>query len=670
MPLSPRPGTTHGRGALISAGLLAATLGAFAHAPARAAEGEDTLHRNPGAASPQAPPAAGLKTREELEAFVDGFVAAEFEANHVAGLTVAVVRDGAIFFAKGYGYADVARGVPVDAERTLFRPGSVSKLLTWTAVMQLAEQKRLDLDADVNSYLTQFKIPETYPAPITLRHALTHTVGLEDGGLGYLMARNPQELVPLARSLADHRPARVRPVGASGEGLRSSYSNWATALAGLVVANVSGQPFEDYVEANILRPLGMESTTFKEPLPEALEKRMSVGYTFEQGVLKPHGYEYVGNFGPAGSLAATATDMARFMLAHLQQGDAGPARVLRPETARAMHARAFSPHEGVNGAGLGFFETRLNGRRIVGHGGDTVYFHSELALLDEEGVGFFVSVNTGGQSALVPRHFVRAFMNHYYPAKLPAIEPPKGFAARAAKYAGRYRVLRHSYTRFEKIFALFAETSVTPTKEDTLLISGVLPPGRSGPAQFVEIGPDLFRDLETDTTVAFVEDGAGNVVGMVGPFAFMPFYKLRPSEGAPAQLTVLGLASLFFVIAVVSALRNWRRDKAGPRPARWARLNLGLLGALNLAFLVAFVWIFAAGLDDLVFALPKGLNLVLAMPLLGVALTLVASVLAVRVWKDRYWTLGSLLLHSAGVAAAIAYSWFLNHWNLLGYRIG
>ena len=210
---------------------------------------------------------------------MDGFVGGELEAYEVAGLTVAVVKDGQLFFAKGYGWADVERQVPVEADKTLFRPGSVSKLFTWTAVMQLVEQGKLDLDADVNTYLTQFKIPATYQAPITLRHVLTHTVGLEDGGIGYLMARSPQQIVPLARSLAEHIPARVRPVGTSGEGLSSSYSNWATSLAGLIVANVSGVSFEDYVEANILRPLGMDSSTFKEPLPEALEKRMSVGYT-------------------------------------------------------------------------------------------------------------------------------------------------------------------------------------------------------------------------------------------------------------------------------------------------------------------------------------------------------------------------------------------------------
>jgi hypothetical protein len=437
-------------------------------------------------------------------------------------------------------------------------------------------------------------------------------------------------------------------------------------MAGLIVANVSGMPFEEYVETNVLRPLGMDSSTFKEPLPEALDKRMSVGYTFEAGAFKPHGYEFVANFGPAGSLAATAPDMARFMIAHLQEGGAGDARILKPETARAMHARVFSPHPAVGGSALGFYETYANGRRIIGHGGDTNYFHTELGLLEKEGIGFFVSVNTGGKAALVPRHFVRAFMNHYFPARLPEVKPPADFGSRAGRYAGAYRALRHSYTRFEKVFALVGGATVAAAPNNTLVIPDIF--GES--AQYAEVAPSVFREVGGDSTVAFVENGAGQVVGMVGQFAFIPFYKLRWYEGPSFQFTLLGLSLLFFVIAVVSALRNWKRDKAGPPAARWARRNLGLLGALNLAFVVAFASIFAAGLDDIIFALPKGLYAVLALPLVGLALTAVAVFLVVRVWREKYWTRGARLLHTVGVLCAIAFVWFLNTWNLLGYRIG
>jgi hypothetical protein len=410
----------------------------------------------------------------------------------------------------------------------------------------------------------------------------------------------------------------------------------------------------------------MDGSTFKEPLPEALEKRMSLGYSFEAGAFKPHGYEYIANFGPAGSLAAPATDMARFMIAHLHEGAAGDARILKPETARAMHARVYSPHPAVGGSGLGFYESYMNGRRIIGHGGDTNYFHSELGLLEKEGIGFFVSVNTGGKAALVPRHFVRAFMNHYFPAQIPEVKPPADFAARAGKYAGRYGAIRHSYTRFEKVFGLLGGAAVAPTDKNTLVIPDLF--GNS--AQYAEVAPGVFREVGGDQTVAFVEDKSGQVLGMVGQFAFIPFAKLRWYESQPFHFALLALSLLFFLIALVSALRHWKADRSAPSGARWARRNLGLVALLHLAFLVGFASILAAGLDELIFATPKGLYAVLTLPLIALALTAVAVFLVVKVWREGYWTRASRLFHTAGVVSAVAFLWFLNYWNLLGYRIG
>ena len=115
----------------------------------------------------------------ELEAFLDELLAKDMEEYHIAGAAVSVVKDGKLFFAKGYGYADLEKGIPVDPEQTIFRIGSIGKMFTWTAVMQLVEQGKLDLDADVNTYL-DFRIPDTYPQPITLKHLMTHTSGFED----------------------------------------------------------------------------------------------------------------------------------------------------------------------------------------------------------------------------------------------------------------------------------------------------------------------------------------------------------------------------------------------------------------------------------------------------------------------------------------------------------
>src|SRR5262245_30240763 len=224
------------------------------------------------AAAPASPASArGLRDRAELEAFIDGIMVANLRDKHVAGATISVVKDGALLFAKGYGFADVAKRRPTDPERSLFRIGSTSKLFTWTAVMQLVEQGKLDLDADVNRYL-DFKIPATFPQPITLRHIMTHTPGFEEDSRD-LISDDSTTLIPLGRWLATHIPGRVRPPGTF-----ASYSNYATALAGYIVQRTSGTPWDDYIEQHVLAPLGMMQTATRQPLPSRLKADMSDGY--------------------------------------------------------------------------------------------------------------------------------------------------------------------------------------------------------------------------------------------------------------------------------------------------------------------------------------------------------------------------------------------------------
>lgn len=613
---------------------------------------------------------AGLKTPQELEAFLDGVMTAQLRAQHAAGAMVAVVKDGQLFFAKGYGYADVEKKIPVDAQKTLFRPGSVSKMFTWTALMQLVEQGKVKLDDDVNNYLTQFKIPDTYPGkPITIRNLLTHTEGMEDGGFGYLLVKDASKMEPLAETLAKHMPARVR-APASGDftnGDMSSYSNWGTALAGLIIANISGMPYEEYIEKNVLAPLDMTQSSPRQPLPPALAGQMSRGYKYEAGEFKPQGFEYV-NFAPAGSMSATAADMGKFMIAHLQKGAYGSGRILKEETARLMQSRALSPNPYINGACLGFYENHVNGRRLIAHAGDTQYFHSEMNLLPEENVGIFVSVNTAPTVPFSARgDLLRAFMDRYYPAKLPEIKPPSDFAQRAAHYAGSYRIIRHSYTTFEKMFALISAISVTPTDHSTLLISlGQLA------TQWVEVKPNVFRRVDQDDMLAFSEDASGETSYLLD-FISLPnhsAYRLAWYETPVFDGFVLGFALLCFIVAIVSALRHWKLDRAAASNARRARRLAALVAALHLIFL-AFLGVAVAGLvKDPYGDLPGSFRVGLALPLFALPLTLGLLFFAGQAWKEGWWSRYGRVQYTLIVLGSAAFLWLLNFANLLGYKFG
>jgi CubicO group peptidase (beta-lactamase class C family) len=272
-------------------------------------------------------------THDDVEAYFDGFFPDALTRADIAGAVVVVVKDGRIVLEKGYGYANMASRKPVDPQKTLFRPGSVSKLFIWTAVMQLVEQHKLDLDRDVNEYL-DFRIPAAFGKPITLRHLMTHTAGFEEH-LKSIMVYDPRRLQSLRAMLADRTPKRIFPPGEI-----SAYSNYGACLAAYIVQRVSGEDFDHYVAQHIFAPLQMTRATFVQPLSAKLSSDLAQSYNLASDPPKP---SELYNLGPSGGSYATGEDMAHFMIAHLNEGSYGGASILRPETATLMHQTAFQP---------------------------------------------------------------------------------------------------------------------------------------------------------------------------------------------------------------------------------------------------------------------------------------------------------------------------------------
>lgn len=485
-------------------------------------------------------PTRGLRDAAELETFLDGVMAAHMKSYHIAGATLSVVKDGEIFFAKGYGYADLENKKPVTPDKTLFRPGSVSKLFTWTAVMQLVEQGKLDLNADINIYLKDFKIPDTFPEPATLTHLLTHTPGFEDRSSG-MGARSPEDLVPLGEYLANNKPARVLPPGKL-----TAYSNYGTALAGYIVEVVSGMPFEEYVEEKIYAPLDMQDSTFRQPVPPAIADNMSTGYSYEDGVFKEEEFELINGLGPAGSMSATAADMAKFMIAHLNNGNYGGNRILQEETARLMHSQLFTHDPRLNGNAHGFWERNLNSLQMIGHEGDTFLFHTLLTLNLEENIGLFVSYNSAGAGMRAREQLLRAFLNRYYPIpELPDLKPSPGFEERAKRFTGSYGITRAASTTYEKVTSLLMVASICTTDEETLLLK--LPAGL-GSMQWVEVGPLVFQELGGQETLIFREDDNGKIThAFLSQFPIAACVKLAWYETPVFHLSLFALSLIIFL---------------------------------------------------------------------------------------------------------------------------
>ncbi len=521
------------------------------------AVGLGTGSRNAFAEVPDA--ASGhLLSAADAESWLDGYMPYALRTGDVAGAVVVIVKDGQVLLEKGYGYADVDKRTPVDPKSTLFRFGSVSKLFTWTAVMQLVEQGKIDLDADVNQYL-DFVIPPRDGKPVTMRNIMTHTAGFEERVMG-LIGVESDGVAPLGEFLKQYIPARIFAPGET-----PAYSNYAAALAGYIVARVSGLSFDDYLDKQLFTPLEMADSTFRQPLPAGFQAHLSKAYSAASLPAKP--FEIVGP-APAGSLTATGDDMAHFMIAHLANGRYGSNQILKPETATQMHGTALTILPGVNRMLLGFYEDNYNGHRVIAHGGDTQWFHSDLHLYIDDGVGLLISVNSVGKDGAaqsIRSLLFREFSDRYLPGPVLASTVEAGTAAEHARMtAGRYEASRRSDTSFVSLLYLLNQTTVSENHDGTVSISSMTSP--SGvPLKWHEIAPLLWReDASKDLLAARAADGRVTRLSF-GEFAPIEMYDRVPwwkSAGwwLPVLASSLGALILTALAWPISALirRHYR----------------------------------------------------------------------------------------------------------------
>jgi CubicO group peptidase (beta-lactamase class C family) len=614
--------------------------------------------------------------------FLDDLLRREMKTHHIAGAAVSVVQDGKLFYTKGYGYADLHNRIPVDPEETNFRIGSVAKLFTWTAVMQLVQAGKLDLDTDVNTYL-DFRIPETYPQPITLKDLMTHTAGFED--LYYeRFAKEPADLQSPRAWLVSHMPARVRPPGAL-----PAYSNYGAALAGYIVARVSGEPYAKYVQDHILRPLGMSHTTAEPSMPADIKAHTSLGYVFEHGSFheSPDASQLRGSklayadmgqpaLVPAGDMQASATDMARFMIAQLE--DARPAgvpadqRILEQATTEEMHSTAYAADPRLLGTTYGFFDFSDNGQRAIGHTGGSDPINSLVLLLPDQDLGVFVVYNSEDGDDLTRQHFgfQRDFFDHYYPAPpVEPVRPPAGFAGRADRFEGTYRLTWGAYTTLEKFGMLYGSTVTVRNADDGTLVLET--PWADW--HFIEVAPLYFRQVDRPIHILFRESDTGQVTELFMDYTPMfAFEKLNWYETPSFSLGLaLGCALLFLSIipvAVVRFISSRRRTRRQAQASRGARVSYGIVVAvsiLNLLFVIGTVrWFNPVP----VFGTSPTYKVVLGLGCLSAVLTVGAMLSTLQAWRQGYWSVATRLHHTVVVIAAITFVWFLNQWNLLGWQ--
>jgi CubicO group peptidase (beta-lactamase class C family) len=537
--------------------------------------------------SPDVPTGVVL-TATDADAWLDGYMPYALQTGDIAGAVVVIVKDGQIVTERGFGFSDVAKRSPVDPKQTLFRPGSVSKLFTWTAVMQLVEQGKIDLDVDVNQYI-DFKIPSRDGKPVTMRNLMQHTAGFEEQAKGILTDDSKAPgFVPLLKQWV---PERVFSAGST-----PAYSNYGASLAGYIVQRISGESFDSYIETHIFAPLDMQRSSFRQPLPPELAALMSKGYRVASG--DPDPFEIIGP-APAGSLSSSGEDMAHFMIAHLQDGEYKGNRILSAATAEKMHNSPLTLLPPLNRMELGFFETNINGREVIAHLGDTEDFHTSLHLFMKEGAGFYVSFNSLGKDGAaggLRGAMFQDFADRYFPGISPATSvDAKTSASHAAQLTGSWVNSRGSQSSFLAALDLLGQTRVSVNAKGEPVLPFLALNGQ--PRRWVEIAPYLWRDVDSHERLA-AQTADGKVVRFsidgISPFMVLyrpPWYRdtgwLRPAFFV--SVAALLLTALFWPVAALTR-RSFRAplalDKPGLRAYRLSKFA-ALLIVIALAFWAA-----------------------------------------------------------------------------------
>jgi CubicO group peptidase (beta-lactamase class C family) len=595
-------------------------------------------------------------TVADVGAFLDGLVPQQLEREDIAGAVVVIVKNGSILFSKGYGFADVKKRIPVSPDGTLFRPGSISKIFTWTAIMQLVERGKIKLDSDVNDYL-DFQIPHTFGRSVTVRNLMTHTPGFEEVLKDSLVDR-PEQLPQLEPFITAHRPNEI-----FAPGTIPAYSNYGAGLAGYIVQHVSGVPFEEYVERNIFQPLGIMHGTFIEPLPDSLKPMMSNGYDVASEDPKP--FELVVPVpAPDGSLSITGSDMAPFMIAHLQNGKYGDTRILQEPTAQMMHSRQFAMDPAVNGMALGFYQENRNGLQIIGHGGDLNYMHSDMHLLLDKGVGVFVSYNSSGKGELDPRTALwEKFLDRYFPFTEP--KPPVDAKPSSVSIAGKYVTSRRAQTTIlRSLWWILGEASVSQNSDGTIQVDNIKD-FAGQPKKWSDIGKGQFHEVNGQELLVFKPDSSGNMQ-MITEDPTEIRQRIGWTENKTVVFLALGFAAAIFALTLLLwplaalARRHYKHTLTLTSAQRRLRLLVKISCAIELAALLAFAAFVGYGFSNLtVFSDPFDfwIRIIQMLFVIGVPAATVMIYGSYRLWRTLrgFWN----TLYTGGlVLASVIFLWF------------
>ncbi|MEO2214757.1 serine hydrolase [Paenibacillus amylolyticus] len=484
-------------------------------------------------------------TTESATAFLDSFFDSPEAKPHYVGASVVVVKDGKVLAEKGYGFSDVESKTAIDPKNTAFRVASVSKTFTSAAVMQLVEQGKVDLQADFQTYVKGLEFDNPFDKPVTVENLLTHTTGFE--------IRDPQQedihtdfdkYIAMEDYAQQHMPPVVREPGSA-----YMYDNFSFLLLGMIVENVSGEPFESYMQQHIFKPLGMDNSSFM--LDKKFQKQLATGYDAAHNPLDL--YTISPTPLPQGGMLSTAEDIGKFMIAFLNDGVKDNERILKESTVKSMEQYRSSIHPLLPDTTYGFeaaFQIPGAGSspKVITKAGDLTGFSSYLFLIPEQNTGVFLTYNQNGalRNLFYPAFIQNFFPQYAEPGQFKEYMPQS--AAELQRFTGLYADLR--------ISTIVSSLKNAGTEPGQLSISDVF----LGQRNLIQVEDNLFKDELTGQFTAFKKNADGTIYmkePYLNPMGYekkgqkpMGFRDVR--ENSPYAEAIYGLQSLGHYVNDVS----------------------------------------------------------------------------------------------------------------------
>ena len=601
-----------------------------------------------------------INNEQNVNEFIDGYFNKKMKKYNVPGAAVIIVKDNKEILKKAYGYSDLKNNKKVDADKTKFALASGSKLFTATAILQLYEQGKLNLDKNIEEYISSYKIKNPFDRPVTCRNLLTHTSGLDEASEFNSKTENVNNIKPQKYYMDTHIPVVIKEPDTL-----SRYSNEGYNILGYIVERVSGMSYEDYVTENILKPLNMNNTSVR-----VYDKNTSKGYMYEQNSYSEFPLLYQYTSGSSG-IITTAEDMKNFIIANLNNGSLDGKSILKPETIDMMHKKQFSNSENMPGMALGFERSNRNGQEIIKHEGALPGYTSTIFLMPKENLG--ICILTNSLSAL-PFNFENEFLDYFYHDDVSLISKNIDSNKDLSRYEGSYRSYDGvSVTTLMKIFGIFEDMKITDNKDGTLTLEEYTTEKEKITTTLIPKGNNEFLRTDGKGEFAFRVDNSGNVTYAFNDTSFNAFEKVKFYETYEFNILLISITFLIFIInllaVIVRKIIN-RKNRIKSKRSEKVIMAVNIIGQFMMifGFIGTCVLIQLMSLNnDMCYRF--FIYLFLTMIIIGTVFSIFHILIVFKFIINGKKSYKKILYLFINCSINLSFVWLLYYFNLLGYKI-